>query len=486
MEVNEKVRRSFKWTFATEFLSKLIVPVTGMVLARILSPSAFGVVASILVATSFAEIFADAGFQKYFVQHDFQSEESKKRCFITALITCCTVALFCWLLICFFAKPIAALLGVPDIYRGLQVASLGILLNSFNGMQEAIFRRGFQFQLLFKVRVIALLTPIFVSIPLALLGFDYWALIIGTLVQQLATCIFQARYVSIPVSFRFDFASLKEMLSFSLWTLFESITIWLSTWGNLFIVGSVLSSYYLGLYRGSSALTNAAFSIITGAITPVLFAGLSRIQSDMKSFQAMYYDVEKKSILFVAPIGVGIFIFSDVAVSILLGTQWHEADFYVGLRGLVGCTSVVFNSMASEALRAKGLPRLSTLSQVLYFPIMFAVIYYTASMGFGLLAIGTCICSLWLDLVKVVILKQYLKFSLRKLIGNTIPAMGSALLAAGAAYAFRGTFDQENGVVVASSIFLFLIVYTMLVLLNRENRVFLFAIFRRIKVKIIG
>ena len=95
MEVNEKVCRSFKWTFATEFLSKLIVPVTGMVLARILSPSAFGVVASILVATSFAEIFADAGFQKYFVQHDFQSEESKKRCFITALITCCTVALFC-------------------------------------------------------------------------------------------------------------------------------------------------------------------------------------------------------------------------------------------------------------------------------------------------------------------------------------------------------------------------------------------------------
>ena len=184
MEVNEKVRRSFKWTFATEFLSKLIVPVTGMVLARILSPSVFGVVASILVATSFAEIFADAGFQKYFVQHDFQSEESKNRCFITSLITFCTVALFCWLLICFFAKPIAALLGVPDIYRGLQVASLGILLNSFNGMQGAIFRREFQFQLLFKVRVIALLTPIFVSIPLALLGFDYWALIIGTLVQQ--------------------------------------------------------------------------------------------------------------------------------------------------------------------------------------------------------------------------------------------------------------------------------------------------------------
>ena len=57
MGINEKVQRSFKWTFATEFLSKLIVPITGMILARVLSPDAFGVVASILVATSFAEIF---------------------------------------------------------------------------------------------------------------------------------------------------------------------------------------------------------------------------------------------------------------------------------------------------------------------------------------------------------------------------------------------------------------------------------------------
>ena len=82
MEVNEKVRRSFKWTFATEFLSKLIVPVTGMVLARILSPSAFGVVASILVATSFAEIFADAGFQGIGPIRDADAESLLYECLV--------------------------------------------------------------------------------------------------------------------------------------------------------------------------------------------------------------------------------------------------------------------------------------------------------------------------------------------------------------------------------------------------------------------
>lgn len=319
----------------------------------------------------------------------------------------------------------------------------------------------------------------FVSIPLALLGFDYWALIIGTLVQQLATCIFQARYVSIPVSFRFDFASLKEMLSFSLWTLFESITIWLSTWGALFIVGSVLSSYYLGLYRGSSVLTNAAFSIITGVITPVLFAGLSRIQSDMKSFQSMYYDIEKKSILFVAPIGVGIFVFRDIAVSILLGAQWHEADFLVGLRGLVGCFSVVINSMGSEALRAKGMPRLSALSQIFYFPVMFAVLYVTAPLGFDILAIGTCLCSLELDCVKLVILNKCLGFSLRKLIGSICPAMGSAVLAGGMVHLFRSFLGTDSIIVSIISMLLFGVLYLGIVCLSRENRDFLLAIFKK-------
>ena len=418
------------------------------------------------------------------MQHDFTSEESKRKCFLTALITCCSIAFFIFLLICFFARPIASVLGAPDIYRGLQVASIGVILNSFNGMQGAIFRREFKFQLLFRVRVIALLTPIFISIPLAFLGLDYWALIIGTLVQQLATCVFQAQYISVPMSFHFDWFSLKEMLSFSLWTLFESITIWLSTWGSLFVVGTMLSSYYVGLYRGSSTLTNAAFSIITGAITPVIFAGLSRIQSDMNAFRDLYYDIEKKAILFVAPIGIGIFVFSDIAVSILLGSQWHEADFYVGLRGLVGCTSVVFNSMASEALRAKGLPRLSSLSQLFYFPIMFIVIYSTASRGFSLLAIGTCLCSVWLDVVKIIILKIYLDFSIRRLIWNIIPAMGSAIIAGLAAYGFQYLFSQVDVVMKIVSIILFLIVYLVLISLENENRIFLAAILGKIKRRI--
>ncbi|MEE1363123.1 MAG: hypothetical protein U0K23_11190, partial [Selenomonadaceae bacterium] len=71
------------------------------------------------------------------------------------------------------------------------------------------------------------------------------------------------------------------------------------------------------------------------------------------------------------------------------GEQWHEADFLVGLLGLVGIFSITINSMVSEALRAKGLPKISTYSQVLYFPVVLLVIYITSSMEFYYLVIAT-------------------------------------------------------------------------------------------------
>ena len=76
------IRKSTKWTVATEVLGKLITPVTGAILAHILTPEAFGIVAAILVVTSFAEMFADAGFQKYFVQHDFCDEKENRMPFV--------------------------------------------------------------------------------------------------------------------------------------------------------------------------------------------------------------------------------------------------------------------------------------------------------------------------------------------------------------------------------------------------------------------
>ena len=324
MEIKDKVRSATKWTLLTEFMAKIITPITGMILARLLTPESFGVMASIMVVTSFAEIFADAGFQKYFVQHEFFDELEKRRCFGTAIMTSCLIALVIWLFLVCFSKEIAIQLGTVEIADGIKVAGFALVLTSYNGMQAAIFKRTFQFNLLFRLRIITLLIPLVVTIPMAYMGAGFWALIWGMLVQQGTTCFAQARYTNMPLWQKIDLKRLSQMLSFSIWTLFESITIWFSTYGGMFFVGVLLSSYYLGLYKGILSLSGAAFGIITGAISPVLFSALSRLQNDMSEFRRIFYAVQSKAALALMPLGVLLFVFSDVVIKIILGNQWSE------------------------------------------------------------------------------------------------------------------------------------------------------------------
>ena len=68
--LNSKVRNATKWSTVTEIAAKLVTPITSMVLARLLTPEAFGVVATLTMIITFAELFTDAGFQKYLIQHN--------------------------------------------------------------------------------------------------------------------------------------------------------------------------------------------------------------------------------------------------------------------------------------------------------------------------------------------------------------------------------------------------------------------------------
>ncbi|MSV24957.1 oligosaccharide flippase family protein [Selenomonas sp. WCA-380-WT-3B 3/] len=483
-DIGNKVRSSTKWTLLTEVLAKAITPITGMILARLLSPEAFGVVAAILVVTSFAEIFADAGFQKYFIQHEFYEEAEKRSCFITAVITSCSIAAVIWLVIFIFAGPIATMMGIPKAVWGIRLAGIGIIVNSYNGMQAAIFKRNFQFKLLFKVKMIVLLVPLLVTIPLAYAGCGYWALIIGTLSQQVLTCLIQSYYTAMPLGWLFCIEDLRKMLSFSLWTLFESITIWFSTWGGMFLVGMMLSSYYLGIYRGVMTLVGAAFSIVTGTIMPVLFTALSRLQNDMNAFREIVISIQYKLALILLPLGAILYIFQDLIIGFLLGNQWQEGDFFFGIWSLTMCLSILINGFASEALRARGMPRMSSLSQLLHFPVLFVLIWYTAKISFQALAIGTCLSSLWLYTVKLIMLRQVLGFSLRKIFGCILNAALPAAIAGFLAWKIRMLLSGHHeplSIIVAFLIFF--LCYMSLILIGKNNRKLVFDGFNFLRSK---
>lgn len=437
--INSKVITATKWSAIAEVAAKLLTPIVSMVLARLLTPEAFGVVTTLTMIITFAEIFTDAGFQKYLVQHEFVDDQDKEDCTNVAFWSNLIMSLVIWSVIAIFASPLAALVGNPGLGHVLIIACASIPLAAFSSIQMALYRRELNFKTLFKVRIVGIFVPLFITVPLAFWLRSYWALVFGTLAVNAVNAILLTWYSKWKPRLFYSFRLLKDMLSFTIWSMIEQISIWLTNYVDVFIVGTMLSQYYLGLYKTSSALVGQLMGLVTAITTPILFSALSRLQNDDLAFKELFLRFQKLVGILIIPMGVGIFLFSDLVTSIVLGNQWTEAGGFVGLWALTSAITIVLSHYASEVYRAKGKPRLSVLAQVLHIVVLWPTIQIAVKYGFEVLYISRSIVRLELILVNIIIMAIVVKISVWSMLKNITPACLSALVMMGGRYILPST-----------------------------------------------
>ncbi|MFE4896537.1 lipopolysaccharide biosynthesis protein [Peribacillus butanolivorans] len=425
-QLYRKISSAAKWSSITEIIAKVIVPLTNMILARILAPEAFGVIATITMIISFADMFTDAGFQKYLVQHEFESKKEKNKSANVAFWTNFVFSFFLWGIITVFNEQIAFMVGNPGLGIVIVIACIQLPLTSFSSIQMALFRRDFDFKTLFTVRVISIIIPFLVTIPLAILGLSYWSLIIGTICMQL----FNALILTIKSKWKpklfYNFKILKEMVSFSIWSLIEAISIWLTVWIDSFIIGYYLNEYYLGIYKTSTIMVNSFLALVTSATIPVLFSALSRLQNDDSKFKSMFFKFQRLGSVLIFPLGVGIFLYRDLATQLMLGSQWDEASDVIGIWALTSAIMIVFGHYCSEVYRAKGKPMLSFIAQVLHLVVLVPTCIIAAKFGFWPLVLARSLIKIQFVIVHLVIMKVVMKVSVLKTFKNVFPTMMAA------------------------------------------------------------
>lgn len=461
--LNTKIGTAAKWSSVTEIISKLITPAVNMILARLLTPEAFGVVATITMVISFAELFTDAGFQKYLIQHEFPDKETLDASTNVAFWTNMGISFFLCAVIFLFRHPLARLVGSPSLGNSISIASLLILIAAFSSIQTARYRRALDFKTLFYIRIGTSLIPLFVTLPLAYVLRNYWALLIGTLTSQLFNAVLLTVRSEWKPKFTYSFALLKEMFAFSVWTLLESLSIWLTSYLGVFLVGNSLNEYYLGLYKTSMSTVNAYMAIITSALTPVLFSALSRYQNDDENFRNTYYRFQRLTGLFVIPMGIGIYVYRDLVTQILLGSQWTEAAGFIGLWGGTSAFTIVFSHFSSEVYRSKGNPKISLLTQLIHLAFLLPVLCISLPYGFKSLYISRSLIRFQMILTSLLFMHFLYKLKIQYIFRNVFPMIFSALVMGIAGYFLR----QLTGSLLWQflSIFLCVVLYFSLLLL---------------------
>lgn len=470
--LHSKVVKATKWSVAMEIISKLITPITSMVLARLLTPGAFGVVTTITMIVTFAELFTDAGFQKYLIQHAFIDDEDREQSTTVAFWSNFVLSLLIWGVIAIFCEPLAMLVGNPGLGHVIVIACVAIPLAAFSSIQMALYKRDLDFKTLFNVRIVAICIPLFVTIPCALLFRNFWALIIGILARDVANAVLLTWYSKWKPRLYYSFAKLKEMISFTIWSLIEAISIWLTSYVDVFMVGTLLSQHYLGLYKTSTTVVAQMMHLITAATTPVLFSSLSKLQSDEAEFKKLFFKFQKLVGILVIPLGVGIFCFSNLITEILLGDQWMEAARFIGLWGLTSSVTIIYSHYSSEVYRAKGKPKLSVLSQWLHIVALWPTVIIAINYGFEVLYTARALIRLEGILVNMIIMFYFVQISPIDMIKNTLHSLIAAMVMLIIAFVLSMMYNSIWWQFI--SMVICIIIYFVVIYLFQEERQLLF------------
>ena len=478
-ELQRRSKGAAKWSLVTEFAVKIISPITQMVLARLLAPEAFGMVATVTMVVNFADMFADAGFKKYLVQHEFKGKGDFHRSAHVAFWTNLGVSIVIWSLVAVFRDPLAAFVGNPSLGFPLMVACLSLPLTSFSSIQTSVFHRKLDFKSLLPARLVSTGLNFIMTLVLAFLGFSYWSLIIGTLIGNLVNAVVLTIMSEWKPRLFYSLRLLKEMLSFSSWTLLESFTIWLSTWAGTFIVGNMLTPTELGYYRTPVTFVSGCFNIITNATTPILFTSLSRLQTDRTGYLSYFYKFQFTIGLFLIPLSAGIFAFREPLVLLLLGDQWMESTLMFGLYGLVQGPMILLSHYSSEMYRSLGKPRVSTLAQVVFLICMVPIMTFAASQGFDAVVIGDALSRVILIAINQIIPYFVIGISFIGTLRALKEPIAATLVMSAFAYLTYG-FASGSWLGIAADIVGCIVIYFAVCMLFPKSRATLFDIVRDI------
>lgn len=427
MSENNIIQKSISWSLLSEVAAKFITPITSMLLARILTPNDFGVIAICNMVVTFTDIIKDAGFGKYMIQRDFCDKKTREDYASVAFWSNLLLSIFLFCFIILNQDIIASYLGNKEYGIAISISCIQLMITSISSIQTNLLRREFEYKKLFVVRILISAVPLLITVPLAFVTKSFWALIIGNLIGALCNAV-TLTYLSDwkPRAF-YSVKILKEMFSFSFWSLCEGLAHWLIFWIDTFIAAQVFSDYYIGLYKNSANMVMSIMGMVSASMSPVLLSVLSRLKNKEDLFYCTFLNIQKLMLYLIIPMGLGLFCYRKIITLILFGARWSEASDIVGMWGLMMMCSLIFYSFTAELYKAKGIPKVLFLFQCSYLAFLIPVCMLTTRYGFWNFVYGRCFSILEFVIMSLVVLKVTFKVNIKETLRNMINPLIASL-----------------------------------------------------------
>lgn len=303
--VRSKLLHGVAWNFTEKILVKAVSFVISIILARLLSPSDYGLMGILAIFMSVSSVFIEGGFAKALIQR----QDCKDIDYSTAFVTNVAFSLVIYAVL-FFSAPLIADFYEEHLLVDLtRVLALTIVLGSFNIVQRAKLMANVDFKSLAQINVLSIFVTGAIGIGMAYLGFGVWALVGQAIGQTLFLFFIFPFYSKWKPSFCFSIESFSHLFGFGSKLMITGVYSVIFNNIATFCIGKAYKSEQLGYYTRASQFSDLISFTVNDVLGTVTFPVLSKLQNDKDRLIAVY----RKSLLVTAMV-----IFPIMALCALL------------------------------------------------------------------------------------------------------------------------------------------------------------------------
>jgi len=313
---------NFLWMFAGGGTASALKIGVLLILARVLSPTEFGIVSAALTVVALAEITGQIGIAPSIVQVKDLTHAHMATGFVATVLMGFLLALAFYSL----SAPIALLYQMPEVAPLIEVFALLFAIKGIGMVSEALMQREMRFRTIAILQLVSYLVGYAsVAVTLALLGFGVWALVWGQLGQALLLTVGYVLLAHDGLGLGFKWSTFKSMLRFGFGVSLTQIGNYISQNADYFIVGRFLGPEALGFYSRAYLLLKQFSQIIGRMGDQVLFPTLSSIQDDRQRLQRALNRTLSLVAMLQVPLTALLVITAPEIILVLMGPQWEPA-----------------------------------------------------------------------------------------------------------------------------------------------------------------
>lgn len=426
------------WSAVERFSVQGIQFVLSIIIARLVAPSEYGLIAMLGIFLAIAQIFIDSGFSNALIQKNDRTDID----FNTVFYFSSVISIIVYGLLYLLAPFIALFYHEPLLVKLLRFIGLGLIISNISIIQRTKISISLNFKLLARVSLTSVVISGAIGIFMAIKGYGVWALAVQSFMNATFNTVFLFFFVRWHPSWSFSFSSFKILFSFGSKLLIGGLLHVIYTNLYTMVIGRKFTSAEVGLFNRAQTFSTFPAINVTDISSRPIYPLMCEIQDDGDKLRIAFLQYLRMMSYIIFPLMIGLSVLSTPFINLILTETWKGAAPLLSILCLSYMWYPVMN-INWQILNVKGRSDLSLKSEIIKKTVAFIILFSTMPWGLEIMCWGLVLYSIIDIIIVIYFVRRVISVGYTAQATSILPTFVAALLMGGGVYLVVSLFSSS-------------------------------------------